>query len=45
MRTLKTLYFLFTIFIAWRYSEKNDATRTMFCCAHMIIAAIYIVSA
>lgn len=44
MKLLKILYFSCAALQAVHYSEKNDMTRTIFYCAHMIVAAIYIVN-
>ena len=44
MKLLKILYFSCAALQTVHYSEKNDMTRTIFYCAHMIVAAIYIVN-
>ena len=44
MKLLKILYFSCAVLQAVHYSEKNDMTRTILYCTHMIVAAIYIVN-
>lgn len=44
MRILKLLYFTYAVLRAGYYSSKNDTINTIVGCAHMIVAAIYIVN-
>lgn len=44
MKLLKILYFSCAVLRAVHYSEKNDMTRTILYCTHMIVATIYIVN-
>ena len=44
MKLFKILYFSCAVLGAVHYSEKNDITKTMLYCTHMIVAVIYIVN-
>ena len=44
MKLFKILYFSCAVLEATHYSKKNDITRTILYCTHMIVAVIYIVN-